>query len=199
MILLWLMAVQATTYGPVSTEPEPVTPPNQVYAHCAGSDPILHGATHVSWAAQKSVIAQHRELRKKLGADLPESDRRILWYAVGGDLATQSFSVVATRNAAGLWHVSGVGQTLVWIKGAKPSPMPSIDRTLDAEESSALDKMLADPCLYAGPTFADNPHIHSGGLVETLEVETPEHLWVGGWHGMATDQEQAITNLLGKQ
>jgi hypothetical protein len=172
------------------------TPAERAYAACPGQD-VLKRA-EVRWATPlRSLIDAHRTLRKQLGAVVPEGERRILWYANGGDLETTTFSVVAVRGANGRWHVTGVGRSQIRIQGAAPTPMARLDRELSAEESLRLDRMLADPCLYAGPRSLRDPNIVAGGLIHTLEVETPEHRWIGSWWGLPTLQEKALSDLIG--
>ncbi len=170
---------------------------DKAYRKCPGND-ILASAVDVAWSPQESAIARHREFRAKKGLTVPEGETRILWFASGGDLGTTTFSVTAVRRQDGIWHVDGVGETQIWIKDTPPTPMPPLNKDLSLADSRALDGMIADRCLLRGPTFQRDPHIVAGGLISTLEIETPKHRWIGGWWGDWTPQEGAITNLLGR-
>ena len=166
------------------------------YSVCPGQD-ILKKASDISWGKVESMLAKHETLRRDYHALIPTGTARILWYAEGGDLETTRFSVIAVRDAQGLWHSSGVGESVAWIQGAKPTPMNPLSRDLTAEESRALDKLLEDPCLYAEPTFLNDPTVVAGGLFSTLEVEIPGNQWRGSWHVLPTKQESAVIDLIG--
>jgi hypothetical protein len=167
------------------------------YQACPGQD-VLARAANVGWGRTETLIAAHRTLRDALHVLMPEGTTRILWYANGGDLATTTFSVIAVRGAGGRWHIDGVGQTLIWIQGAQPTPLPRFERELSAEESLRLDHLLDDPYLYAGPTFLRDPNIMAGGLFSTLEVETPRRRWIGAWHVLPTRQESEVLEMIGQ-
>jgi len=168
----------------------------KAYAECPGSEGLA-SAADVQWTPAKSALTDHQSFRRSLGLKVPKGQPRILWYGNGGDLATTTISVVAVRKLDGIWHVDGVGQSQIWIKGAKPDRLPTIDRDLDVAASRKLDLLIVDPCLVSGPTFQRNPNIAAGGLINTLEVETSAGHWVGGWWGAPTAQEEAITKLIG--
>ena len=198
-MLLWLVALQAMSVAPAGPPHSPAVPDDPRYARCAGAERILAEGGHLSWAPVTTAIDRHRKLRAELKASPPpERAPRILWYASGGDLATTSFSIVASRDPGGLWHVDGVGESQIWLPNAKPTVTPPIARTLTAEDSRSLDALLADPCLEIGPTFVDNPRVVAGGLFATLEIDLPGHRWAGAWHGMTTPQEQAILEMIGR-
>jgi hypothetical protein len=170
----------------------------QAYAACPGQD-VLKRAANVRWNDRlTTLIEAHRTLRTKLKAAVPEGSSRILWYANGGDLVTATFSVIAVRNAQGRWHVSAVGQTQAWLPDAKAVPMPPIDRDLSEPEGRSLDRLIDDPCLYVGPTFLRDPDL-VGGVVSTMEVETPHRRWIGSWWGLPTAQEKSVIDVIGAQ
>jgi hypothetical protein len=198
--MLGLIAtLQAMALVPAPPPHDPAVPDDPRYTTCAGAADVLTKGSHLSWKQPSSDIAEHRKLRDELkAAPPPETGPRILWFANGGDLATTSFSVVATRDSGGLWRVDGVGQSRVWIADAKPTIMPPIGRTFSEDESREIDALIADPCLTAQPTFLDDPRIAAGGLYHQLEIEGSGHDWRGGWHGMPTTIEDRITTILGK-
>ncbi|MBA2935709.1 hypothetical protein HZF05_16620 [Sphingomonas sp. CGMCC 1.13654] len=198
-MLMLMAALQAMALGPAPAPHAPAVPDDPRYASCAGAPDMLAKGSHLSWKLPSSDIKGHRKLRDALRASPPpETGPRILWFANGGDLATTTFSVVATRDSAGWWRVDGVGSTRVWIADAKPTIMPTIGRTLSEAESREIDALIADPCLTAQPTFVDDPRIAAGGLYHQLEIEGAGHDWRGGWHGMPTVIEDRITTILGK-
>lgn len=175
----------------ILASPTPAVVPSgnaDAYAQCSGQE-VVQRAASVSWDRVNSRIDDHRSFRTQLGVPLPEGSRRILWYGVGGDLATATVSVIATRQVEGPWHVSAVGQSQVWIEGTPPTRYPTIDRDLTPEQSRIVDRLLEDPCLYAGPTFLRDPGVAAGGLLSTLEIEMPAHRWIGSWHVLSTKQE----------
>ncbi|MCC2978635.1 hypothetical protein [Sphingomonas sp. IC4-52] len=70
----------------------------------------------------------------------------------------------------------------------------TLERSLSSEEGRALDQLLADPCLYASPTFQRNPNIVAGGAEQTMEIETPERRWISSWFGRRTPQQAGVIN-----
>lgn len=170
----------------------------KAFARCTESS-RLGSAADVKWEPADSALRDHEIFRRSLGLTIPDGRPRILWYGNGGDLETTTISVIVVRNPAGIWHIDGVGQSQIWIKGAKPSRLPNIDRDLSAEDSRKLDTLIADPCLTGGPTFQRNPNIAAGGMINTLEVETADGHWIGGWWGAPTAQEQAVIDIIGAQ
>ena len=94
------------------------------------------------------TIEPHRALRQELGVALPDAPVRVLIYSEGGHLATTRISIVAVRNAGGRWRTDAVGRSRIWVKDAPPSDMPHLARTLSAEDSRAVDVILADPDLW---------------------------------------------------
>lgn len=179
---------------------EPPTP-QQAYAACPGQD-VLARAASIRWQQTPAAevgrsLEKHRALRDAWNAPVPEGDVRILWYGEGGDLGTTRISVMAVRRPDGIWHTSGVGDSRIWIEGAKATQMPPMERDLAVDDSRRLDQAIADPCLYAGPTFLRDPNLVAGGQLNALEILTPEHRWSGSWHVLPTLQEKAVISLIG--
>jgi hypothetical protein len=190
-ISLIAAVVAACISAPVVAEPAPADNP---YAKCPGRD-VLKDATQASWTQKiDSALAKHEELRAAWKAPMPEGRTRVLVYWVGGDLQTNRTSVIAVREADGHWRTSQMGDSVVWIKGAKPSPIRLQERDLGPDESHRLDLVLNDPCLYAGPTFIGRPVV--GGGISTLEIQTPKRQWRASWAGTLTPQERAILELI---
>lgn len=167
------------------------------YQACPGQD-VLQRAFEIGWETRPSQIEAHRALRAALHVAMPEGATRILWYAVGGHLATITFSVVAVRRADGSWHVDGAGQSLIWAEGAQPVPLGRMERDLSVEEGRRLDALLEDPCLYAGPAYLAESDLLGGGLTHTLEIEMPARRWIGSWHALSTRQESDVVNMIGE-
>lgn len=163
------------------------------YHACPGQDAIK--GAKLSWDQKiDSALDRHRELRAAWNSPMPKGESRVLVYWMGGDLETSRTSVIAVRKTDGLWHTTQVGDSVVWIKGAKPTPIPFQEKDLRADESSRLDALLNDACLYAGPTWILRPVV--GGGISTLEIETPKHHWRASWAGALTDQERALLELI---
>lgn len=199
-MIAWVLALlQATASVPAPPPHPPAVPDDAAYAACPGAGALLATASHLSWQQPATLLARHQALRADMGMPpVPDAPIRILWWGKGGDLGTTTFSIVATRTAAGAWHVDGAGQSVIWVAGAKPTPIRRIDRVLDADEGRTLDRLIADPCLRQGPTFTDDPRIVAGGLFNQLEIEQAGGSWRGGWHGTATPQVSAIADLLAR-
>lgn len=196
---IWSLSIWAALQGPVAASTNPAASANEkAFARCAESS-RLDSAADVKWEPAKTALQDHEIFRRSLGLTVPDGRPRILWYGNGGDLETTTISVIVVRKPDGIWHIDGVGQSQIWIKDAKPSRLPNIDRDLSAADSRKLDAMIADPCLTKGPTFQRDPNIAAGGMINTLEVETAGGHWIGGWWGAPTAQEKAVIDLIGAQ
>ena len=190
MVLAAAAALSGTT--PPSVNAAPSASPS---AQCpAGNVPT--DAVTVDWHQRvDSALAQHEELRRAWNAGIPEGASRVLMYYKGGDLATTRVSLIAVRKADGIWHTNEIGDSVIWVAGAKPQPIPTTDRDLSAADSKRVDQLLDDPCLNAGPAFLGRPAVGVGPT--TLEVETPARHWRAAWAGTFSPQEEEIVKLLG--
>lgn len=193
MIRILTIGVLLAISVPTATGAEP-TPSNNPYAKCPGHE-VLSEATQASWTQKiDSALAKHKELRGAWKTPMPQGRSRVLVYWVGGDLETTRTSVIAVRQGDGHWRTSQIGDSVVWIKGAKPSAIALQERDLSADESRRLDSILSDPCLYSGPVFIGRPVV--GGGISTLEIEMPKRHWRASWAGTLTEQERAILELI---
>jgi hypothetical protein len=157
---------------------------------------MLGKATDVSWKAQPSQLSEHVALRNHLGAAMPVGTARIMLWSQGTHHTSVRYSVVTVRNAEGMWHTNAVGEEGPGLLPIEPHPMQVLDRALTTEQGKALDQALADPCLYASPTFERDPGIVAGGAVQTLEIDLSGRKWIGSWFGMRTQQEEKIVGLI---
>ena len=119
----------------------------------------------------------------------------MLWSS-GTHHTSVQYSVIAVRDAAGAWRTNAVGEEGPGLLAIKPQPMQILDRALSSEEGQALDRALADPCLYASPTFQRNSGIVAGGATQTVEVDSPSRKWVASWFGVRTPQEETLVNMI---
>lgn len=107
---------------------------------------------------------ERRELRSLAGiAERPASVEVFVWGTMFGGRA----SLTARRNAVGDWLVEEIeelGPALVEPGGAKLSKGWF---AIGGEPAARLDRLLADPCLYAEPTYLDNEVPLVGGESET--------------------------------
>ncbi|WP_231022579.1 hypothetical protein [Sphingomonas sp. IC-11] len=124
---------------------------------------------------------------------LPEGGSRILFWSSGAYHSMVSSRVVAVRDWQGKWHTSGFSEATSMLADIEPSRM-TLERSLSSEEGRALDQLLADPCLYASPTFQRNPNIVAGGAEQTMEIETPGRRWISSWFGRRTPQQAGVIN-----
>jgi hypothetical protein len=180
-----------------TTKPYAKNDPQSLFGKCPGAD-ALGKAVDVSWEAQASRLSDHLALRKHLRTAMPVGTVRVMLWSTGMHHTSVQFSVVAVRNAEGEWHTSAVGEEGPGLLPIEHHPMQTLDRALTSEEGLALDKALADPCLYASPTFQRDPSIAAGGATQTIEVDSPSHKWVGSWLGTRTPQEENLINLIAK-
>lgn len=167
----------------------------RTFASCPGAD-ALATATDVSWAPQTSRLAEHRALRTRMKIPLPEGTSRILFWSSGTHHTSFDFSVIAVRDAQGRWRTSGIGEQGPGLPSIAPRPPLTLERDLSVDEGRALDRALADPCLYASPTYQRNPGIVAGSAVQTMEIETPQRRWTGSWVGIRTPQQASVVNLI---
>lgn len=168
----------------------------RAYANCPGASGLA-SATDVSWSPQVSRLPEHRAFRESIKVSMPEGDSRILFWSSGAHHTMVSSSVVAVRDAVGKWHTSGIGEATSMLAGIKPNRM-TLERDLSPEEGRVLDQLLADPCLYASPTFQRDPSIVAGGAEQTMEIETAERRSISSWFGRRTPQQAAVIHQIAR-
>lgn len=144
-----------------------VAPP----AACPATPPARAEATVAS------RVDAHRASSASQSVAFDPAPPAILIYGEGGHLATQRYSIVATRTDAGLWHVDARGDTKIWVKGASAHAITPVVHDLDAQKSAEIDAILADPCLWRAHAAVNRDG--SGppplGLIpETLEILMPD-------------------------
>jgi hypothetical protein len=164
------------------------------FAACPGADALAR-LQNVSWSPQSSRLDDHRKLREELRAPLPEGRSRILYWS-HQDAPYFDVSLVAVRHANGRWHVTQVGEAEGGIAEAGMARLRGVDGQISVKQGRALDKLLADPCLYAAPTFQAYRYPGGGGEIQTLEIETPKRKRVASWVLVNTPQQQAVIDLL---
>lgn len=147
-----------------------------VLRECGAGEAKFISAPDDDWAPVTSAEAKHATLRQSIKEPMPVARSKVTIYAVGGDLATTEFSVILTRSADGTWNGTAVGQSKIWIGGAKPSIMPRRAWTLSEVKGRRLDALLADRCFYAEPNNFYRSEVSAVGvLFMDVETQTPDH------------------------
>lgn len=169
----------------------------QVLRGCGASEAQFIKAPDEDWTSVSSVEDKHAALRTSLNEPMPISRSVISIHAVGGDLETTEFSVIVTRGANGAWSGTAVGQSTIWVKGAKPSIMPRKAWTLPDDKGQRLDQILSNKCFYAEPTtFYRNEVPAVGVLFMDVETRTPNHQKQFSYKGGHVDGlSKELTNL----
>lgn len=167
----------------------------RIYQSCPGRE-ALGNAVNISWTQRESLVTQHRALRQRLGTSLPEAGKRILLFAAYAHHTRVDHSLVATRQADGIWYVDQVGEEKGGILAIETKALPRKAYALSASESGQVDALLKGRCLYASPTFLRDPNIASGGVVQTLEVEAPRRRAVLAWLGFSTPEVEQLVKLI---
>lgn len=177
--MIGLLAASLTLMSSPIDDPVPAA--TAARAGLKGCGPVAEALARLpdsSWAPQPSRLPEHRALRSALNAPMPEAPTQIRFYATGGHLADYWYSIVLTRDAAGLWSGTEVGRSRLWGKDAPIQPTSRRAWTLSIEDGGAVDSILADPCFYAEPTSgwydpAGGPPPPSVFTI-TFETITPE-------------------------
>jgi len=175
--LLGLAVVTAITSTGTAVNPKAVaTASREVLRGCGNDEVQFMSAPDDDWTPIAGAGDRHATFRGSLKEPIPASQSTVSIYAVGGDLATTEFSVILTRDGGGVWSGTAVGQTKIWIEGAKPSLMPRKAWVLSDVKGRRLDEVLTDRCFYAEPTSFHNKQAPGIGVLFTsVDVETPGH------------------------
>lgn len=104
-------------------------------------------------------------------------------------------STVATRDRTGIWTVSGVGQRGGGLAKVQDQTLPPYTLILTADESRALDRLLASKTLRQGPRYSFEG-VEVGAASTTLEIEGRGRRLVMRWDGTASPSQAAIRSLL---
>ena len=148
----------------------------QILRDCGAGEAQFISAANEDWTPAESVEAKHAALRQSLNEPMPTSRSAVSIHAVGGDLTTTEFSIILSRDADGTWNGTAVGQSKVWIEGAKPSIMPRRAWTLPDVKGRRLESLLSNKCFYAEPTtFYRNQVPAVGTLFMDVETRMPGH------------------------
>ena len=167
----------------------------QAFRTCPGADQ-LSSAANVSWQPLASTVAKHRALRERLRLGFPESRERVLYHSFGRHHETVEFSVVATRDVRGTWHVDQAGEQGPGLLSLPATALPRKTHALTTEESRRIDALIGDRCLHFSPTFMRDPNIVSGGATQTLEIERGGRRTVISWFGSRTPQTDQLLKLI---
>lgn len=172
-LALVLTALPAETVRDVAAL---ATVDRQVLRGCGANEALLSKAPDEDWTPVSSVKDKHAALRALLNEPMPVSRSLISIYAIGGDLETTKFSVILARGPNGAWSGTAVGQSKIWVEGAKPSIMPRKAWTLPDDKGRRLDQILADKCFYAEPTTFHRKEVPAVGvLFMNVETRTSRH------------------------
>lgn len=148
----------------------------EVLRGCGTGEAQFMSAPDDDWTPVTGAVAKHAALRQSLNEPMPASQSMVSIHAIGGDLATTEFSVILTRDDNGNWNGTAVGQSKIWIEGAKPSIMPRRAWTLSEVQERKLDALLTDKCFYAEPTTFHRSEVPGiGVLFMDVETRTPGH------------------------
>ena len=146
----------------------------KILRHCGTSEAHLVSAPDADWTPVLSAGAKQTALRQALDEPMPNAQSMVSIHAIGGDLATIEFSIVLTRGDDGQWKGTAVGQSKIWIEGAKPTIIPRRAWTIPLDRGHRLDALLVDKCFYAEPSSFHNDQAPPvGSLFMTLETQTP--------------------------
>jgi hypothetical protein len=175
--LLGLVIVAAVTPSATVTNPKIAAKAGrEVLRGCGAGEARFMSAPDDDWTPVAGAETKHAALRQSLSEPMPASQLMVSIYAIGGDLATAEFSVILTRDDNGNWNGTAVGQSKVWIEGAKPSIMPRRAWTLSEVQGRKLDALLTDKCFYAEPTTFNGSEVPGvGALFMEVETLTPGH------------------------
>lgn len=126
--------------------------------------------------APASRAVDHQALWRSAGVELPPSGQKVMLYSVGGEFETIDESIVAVREAPGLWRLTRVMRVASHIPPRPDSgaPVPSLtvaDGSVSGEDGRRLEQALGDQNFYLEPVSCfpiEPPPI--GQAQETLET-----------------------------
>lgn len=96
----------------------------------------------------------HVDVRRKAGVESLDPGRDHILIFTWGSFLPGRYSLQAKRDRTGAWTVERVSEGRDDRGGRLPPEQPSVQRgTLTGEKAAELNRLLADRCLYAEPTY----------------------------------------------
>lgn len=123
---------------------------------CPASAAIAASLPDSDWQPVTSAADAHAKLRADLAIASPESATHITIFGSGGHLETIEYSIILTRSSTGQWAIDAVGRSKIWVDDAKFAPIPSVQRSITANDGKLIDEIISDSCFYAEPSHYDS-------------------------------------------
>jgi hypothetical protein len=166
-------------------------------SRCPASVPSWQRLPADAWQSLPSVLAEHRALRSRWQAEMPDAPTMVLVYSQAAHHLTDTFSTTAVRQPDGGWKVEIVGEESSGLLTIEPRAKQTETRWLRGRQARRLDALLADRCLDAEPTYL--PHqdeIGAGAMFHTMEILTPGKHRVVEWTLRLRGVNGAIADLV---
>jgi hypothetical protein len=174
--MLALAAALALSVVPAASDPaSTAAAARTILQGCGAGEANMLAAPDSDWTAVTSLAGEHARLRQTLGsAAALNTPPQISIFSAGGHLATEQISVVLIRDRKGYWRFDLVGESTIWVAGAKPQLFVPEQGVLTPDDSRRVDAILADRCFAAEPThfnpFDPKKPWPYGVITHTVEV-----------------------------
>ena len=96
---------------------------------------------------------------------------------------SEEYSLIAWRDAAGVWTMSQVGENGPALLAIPREIIPETKRVLSPAESHALDRLIAAHGLYREQPPKRPRYVGIGAAFHSMEIVTPQHHLVLPWTG----------------
>lgn len=135
-------------------------------------------------------------LRARYGIAAPSGIVTISIDSIAVHHTSEEYSLIAWRDAAGVWTMSSVGEDGPGLLSIPRTIIPETGRVLTPAESRALDRLIATPGLYRELPPKPPRDIGVGAPFHSMEIVTPQHHLVMPWMGRLKGKAGRIADLL---
>jgi len=135
-------------------------------------------------------------LRARYGIAAPVGIVTISIDSIAVHHISEEYSLIAWRDAAGVWTMSQVGENGPALLAILREIIPETKRELSPAESQALDRLVGMRDLYREQPPKPPRYIAIGAAFHSMEIVTPRHHLVLPWTGRLEGKAGQIADLL---
>ena len=158
--------------------------------------PLGAAGMQASTTSLSEGTRQGLALRARYGIAAPTGIVTISIDSIAVHHTSEEYSLIAWRDAAGVWTMSGVGENGPGLLPIPREIVPETRRTLTPAESQALDRLIGMRGLYRELPPKPPRDIGVGAPFHSMEIVTPRHHLVMPWMGRLKGKAGRIADLL---
>lgn len=142
-----------------------------------------------------SQFAETVALRQKYDLAIPTDAPVVFVESTRIHHTRQVFSTIATRDRAGVWTISQIGEETAGLLRIEPRLIPEKVRTLTPQEGATLDRLIGRAVPYSQQRDPSTPP-GIGAAFHTMEVVGTDRRVVYQWTGRLNGRPGEIADLV---